>query len=58
LIVPRQVLKVDGLNRIPDNIGFDEASVAEPFACAITAQVLIWVGVGDTVVLFGAGPLG
>ncbi|HEY5149667.1 MAG TPA: alcohol dehydrogenase catalytic domain-containing protein, partial [Mycobacterium sp.] len=30
LIVPRQVLKVDGLNRIPDNIGFGEASVAEP----------------------------
>ena len=29
LIVPRQVLKVDGLNRIPDNIGFDEASAAD-----------------------------
>src|SRR6478752_3398715 len=49
MIVPRQVLKVDGLNRIPDNIGFDEASVAEPFACAINAQELIKVGDGDTV---------
>jgi L-iditol 2-dehydrogenase len=58
LIVPRQVLKVDGLNRIPDNIGFDEASVAEPFACAINAQELIRVGDGDTVVVFGAGPIG
>jgi L-iditol 2-dehydrogenase len=58
LIVPRQVLKVDGLNRIPDNIGFDEASVAEPFACAINAQELISVGQGDTVVVFGAGPIG
>ena len=58
LIVPRQVLKVDGLNRIPDNIGFDEASVAEPFACAINAQELISVGDGDTVVVFGAGPIG
>jgi L-iditol 2-dehydrogenase len=58
LIVPRQVLKVDGLNRIPDNIGFDEASVAEPFACAINAQELISVGEGDTVVVFGAGPIG
>jgi L-iditol 2-dehydrogenase len=58
LIVPRQVLKVDGLNRIPDNIGFDEASVAEPFACAINAQELISVGAGDTVVVFGAGPIG
>jgi L-iditol 2-dehydrogenase len=58
LIVPRQVLKVDGLNRIPDNIGFDEASVAEPFACAINAQELVKVGDGDTVVVFGAGPIG
>jgi L-iditol 2-dehydrogenase len=58
LVVPRQVLKVDGLNRIPDGIGFDEASVAEPFACAINAQELISVGDGDTVVVFGAGPIG
>jgi L-iditol 2-dehydrogenase len=58
LVVPRQVLKVDGLNRIPDNIGFDEASVAEPFACAINAQELVNVGDGDTVVVFGAGPIG
>src|SRR6478752_1602555 len=35
MIVPRQVLKVDGLNRIPDNVGFDEASAAEPFADVI-----------------------
>jgi L-iditol 2-dehydrogenase len=58
MIVPRQVLAVDGLNRIPDNIGFDEASVAEPFACAINAQELVHVGDGDTVVIFGAGPIG
>jgi L-iditol 2-dehydrogenase len=58
LVVPRQVLQVDGLNRIPENIGFDEASVAEPFACAINAQELIDVGDGDTVVVFGAGPIG
>jgi L-iditol 2-dehydrogenase len=58
MIVPRQVLKVDGLNRIPDNIGFDEASAAEPFACAINAQELVSVGDGDTVVVFGAGPIG
>ena len=38
MIVPEQVLKVDGLNRIPDNVGYDEASAAEPFACAINAR--------------------
>lgn len=58
MIVPKQVLKVDGLNRIPDNVGYDEASAAEPFACAINAQELLGIEEGDTVVVFGAGPIG
>ena len=58
LVVPRQVLKVNGLNRIPDNVGYDEASAAEPFACAINAQELLGIEEGDTVVVFGAGPIG
>jgi L-iditol 2-dehydrogenase len=58
MIVPKQVLKVDGLNRIPDNVGYDEASAAEPFACAINAQELLGIEAGDTVVVFGAGPIG
>jgi L-iditol 2-dehydrogenase len=58
LIVPHEVLRVDGLNRIPQGVGFDEASVAEPFACAINAQELASVGAGDDVVVIGAGPIG
>lgn len=58
MIVPREVLKVDGLNRIPDGIGFDEASAAEPLACAINAQRILGIEEGDTVVVFGAGPIG
>lgn len=58
MIVPRNVLAVDGLNRIPDGVGFDEASVAEPFACAINAQNLARVGSGDVVVVIGSGPIG
>ncbi|GMA19795.1 zinc-binding dehydrogenase [Arsenicicoccus piscis] len=58
MIVPEQVLKVDGLNRIPDNVGFDEGSAAEPFACAINAQEQLGIEEGDFVVVFGAGPIG
>lgn len=58
LVVPRQVLKVDGMNRIPDGVGFDEASAVEPMACAINAQELARVGKGQTVVVVGAGPIG
>ena len=58
MIVPEQVLKVDGLNRIPDNVGYDEASAAEPFACAINAQEQLGIEEGDFTVVFGAGPIG
>ncbi|UMG91576.1 zinc-dependent dehydrogenase [Nocardioides sp. TF02-7] len=58
MVVPRQVLRVDGLNRIPEGVGFPEASAAEPLACAINAQELLGIEQGDTVVVFGAGPIG
>ena len=58
MIVPKQVLKVDGLNRIPDGVGYDEASAVEPFACAINAQEQLGIEEGDFVVVFGAGPIG
>ncbi|WP_282006436.1 zinc-dependent dehydrogenase [Propioniciclava sinopodophylli] len=58
MIVPKEVLKVDGLNRIPDGVGYDEASAVEPFACAINAQEQLGIEEGDFVVVFGAGPIG
>ncbi|MFZ2624843.1 MAG: zinc-dependent dehydrogenase [Propionibacterium sp.] len=58
MIVPRQVLAVDGLNPIPDGVGYDEASAAEPLACAINAQEQLGIDEGDFVVIFGAGPIG
>ncbi len=56
--VPAAVLAVDGLNRIPDNVSFAEASVAEPLACVINGQQLARVADGDDVVILGAGPIG
>ncbi|MGE3192983.1 MAG: zinc-dependent dehydrogenase [Microbacteriaceae bacterium] len=58
LIVPREVLAVDGLNRIPENLSYAEASVAEPLACVLNGQELARVGAGDTVVVIGSGPIG
>lgn len=58
MIVPKVVLDVDGLNRIPDGVGFDEASVAEPLACALNAQELVGINDGDVVVVIGSGPIG
>ncbi|MCG5220063.1 zinc-dependent dehydrogenase [Streptosporangium sp. KLBMP 9127] len=58
MVVPAKVLAVDGLNRIPEGVGFAEASVAEPLACVLNGQELAGVGTGDDVVIIGSGPIG
>lgn len=58
MVVPENVLKVDGLNRIPENLSYEEASVAEPLACALNAQELVKINPGDDVVVVGSGPIG
>jgi L-iditol 2-dehydrogenase len=56
--VPRKVLAVDGVNRIPEQVPFEEASLTEPLACVLNGQELAQVGEGDAVVILGAGPIG
>jgi L-iditol 2-dehydrogenase len=58
MIVPREVLAVDGMTRIPDGLSYAEASLAEPLACVLNGQELARVGAGDTVVVIGSGPIG
>ena len=58
MIVPREVLAVDGVTRIPENLSFAEASLTEPLACVLNGQELARVGAGDTVVVIGSGPIG
>ena len=58
MVIPEAVLKVNGVNKIPDNVGYDEAAVTEPLACALNAQKLVHVGAGDMVLVMGAGPIG
>lgn len=58
LVVPAKVLAVDGVNRVPDPVGYAEASLAEPLACVLNGQELARVGDGDDVVVMGSGPVG
>ena len=58
MVVPAKVLAVEGLNRIPSNVSYAEASVAEPLACVLNGQLLARVGPGDDVVVIGSGPIG
>lgn len=58
MVVPEIAVKSGSVNIIPDNLSFEEAALAEPLACAINGQELSQIGLGDTVVVIGAGPLG
>lgn len=44
--------------RIPDGVGYEEASFAEPLACCLNGQERSRVATGDDVVVLGAGPIG
>lgn len=56
--VPRKVLDRDGLNRVPDHVPLESASLTEPLACVLNGQEIAQVGTGDVVAVLGAGPIG
>ncbi len=58
MLIPREVISGGCVNKIPEGLSFEVAALAEPFACAINAQELMWVSEGDVVVVIGSGPLG
>jgi L-iditol 2-dehydrogenase len=58
MLVPRRVLERDGVNRVPEGVPLEAASLAEPLACVLNGQEIAEVGEGDAVAVLGAGPIG
>jgi len=58
MVVPENAVNNGCVNKIPENLSFEAAAIAEPLACVINGQSLSKVGIGDTVVILGAGPIG
>ena len=56
--LPRLVLEEGPVTQIGDHLGFDEAALAEPLACAINGLELVNMSLGKTVVIVGLGPIG
>ncbi len=56
--VPPQHLAAGGILFMPEGLTFAEASITEPFSCALNGQELSQVGMGDVVDVMGAGPIG
>jgi L-iditol 2-dehydrogenase len=58
VLVPNNGVSCGVLNKIPEELSFQEAAITEPLACSINMQESLQVGLGDIVIIFGAGPLG
>ena len=58
LLVDPMVIRYGPIHKIPDNLDYDEAAIAEPLGCCINGLELSWVSLGDIVVIIGAGPVG
>jgi L-iditol 2-dehydrogenase len=58
MIIPNEVIRVNGVNKIPENVSFDEAAVTEPLACVLNSQQILQITKGDVVLVMGSGPIG
>jgi len=58
VLVPENGVKNGVINKIPDHLSFNEAVFTEPLACSINLNERFGRCEGDTVVIYGAGPLG
>lgn len=58
MAVPEVAYRNACVNKFGDEISFLEASLTEPLACVINGQELSGVGLGKTLVVLGAGPIG
>ena len=58
LAAPPVAVRNGCVNHIPEGVSFEAAALAEPLACCINAQELSHMGLGHTVVVVGAGPIG
>lgn len=58
LLIPAGAVTAGNVNRIPDEVTYLEASLAEPLACVLNGQEVMNIGLGDSVAVIGAGPIG
>ncbi|OPY31253.1 MAG: putative L-threonine 3-dehydrogenase [Methanomassiliicoccales archaeon PtaU1.Bin124] len=58
MALPAVAVRENSIVPLPDDADAAAVSLAEPLACCINGQKLARVGANDTVLIFGAGPIG
>jgi len=58
MAVPPEAIRLGVIERVPADVDPGNAAIAEPISSCLNAQERGEVGLGDTVVIMGAGPIG
>jgi L-iditol 2-dehydrogenase len=58
IVIPKEAVDNNHLFHIPDHVNFEEAALAEPLATVLNAHGKMNIGIKDSVVVLGAGPIG
>lgn len=58
IAVPEHIFRLGFVNKIPEGLTYDQASLSEIIACCLNAHENARVEKGDTVLILGAGPAG
>jgi threonine dehydrogenase-like Zn-dependent dehydrogenase len=56
--IPAAAITQGSVHRLPDGLSFSSASLIEPLSCVVNGNRAARIEMGDTVVIFGAGPIG
>ncbi len=56
--VPASAISQGNVMPLPDGVSFEDAALNEPLSCVINGNDACQIQLGDTVLIFGAGPIG
>ena len=58
MVIPGRGIRLGCVNKLSDNITFEEGALVEPVGVSINCQYLSDISLNDIVLIIGAGPLG
>lgn len=56
--LPREIVEIGGVVKLPDDLPFERAVLAEPLSCVLASVKACRVEAESTVLILGAGPMG
>ena len=58
IVIPKWIIETNSIFKLPDTLSPEEGIMIEPLACCLRGWNKVKIKKGDTVVIFGIGPIG